>query len=173
MNPRIYNALICAVCVIFVACNGVEKRAENMGNMGNITDSAQSVENGDFKIMTIDALHSRLTRESPTIIAAMPRGIYTLGFIKGAKNIGFGAKYSGIWENDALDSATMARFVELLGDKKGEIVVYDNGDGGAFSAIAWAKKLGYANIAYLEGGLPKWRAAGYEVSYEMPKCCQM
>lgn len=133
---------------------------------------AQSREN-DYTLISTKELNRRINMgEKFTIIASVPRGIYILGFIQGAKNFGFRVEYSGIWEDDVLDSASQDKFREFLGKVDTSIIIYDNGDGSGKVATLWAKKLGYINVAYLVGGFQAWRSNGFLVSFDMPECCK-
>ncbi len=51
----------------------------------------------------------------------------------------------------------------LVPRREAAIVVYDDGDGLAARACDKLTRLGYANTMVLDGGLPGWIAAGYEV----------
>lgn len=44
------------------------------------------------------------------------------------------------------------------------IAVVDDGDARAWLAAWWLTRMGFAQVAVLEGGLPAWREAGFEVS---------
>src|SRR5262245_36038671 len=46
------------------------------------------------------------------------------------------------------------------------VVVYDDGEGSSEKAAARLARLGYSNIALLEGGLRGWRDAGGEIFRE-------
>ncbi len=107
------------------------------------------------------------------IISTSPRGVYILGFIEGTKNIGFNTTFSGIWEDDVLDSATKERFGELLGDVENMIVFYDNGQDSAKNGARWAIKMGYKRVYLLVGGFNAWKERDYLVSFDMPECCQI
>ncbi|MGO9952176.1 MAG: rhodanese-like domain-containing protein [Dissulfurispiraceae bacterium] len=50
----------------------------------------------------------------------------------------------------------------LVPRKSTRLVLTDGGDGQAERAAAKLKELGYNSVAILDGGVPAWRAAGYE-----------
>lgn len=132
----------------------------------------QSAKNNDYKLITALELKNRLDdNDDIQIIAVVPRGIYILGFIKGAKNFEFNNEFSGIWENDANDKKD--KFIEFLGNKEKEIILYDTGESNAITAAIWAKKLGYSNVSILIGGFKEWRDKNFEISFDIPECCQI
>jgi rhodanese-related sulfurtransferase len=64
-------------------------------------------------------------------------------------------------------SAALSRLELLIGElvprRTAPIVLLDDADGLAEIAAARLADFGYGDVAILEGGLPAWRAAGYEV----------
>ena len=122
------------------------------------------------------------------IIATLPRGIYNLGLIPGAKHFGFakspslqevGKTPQDQWAQDALNRSQQ-EFVEFLGAQKdAKIVFYDEGDdifapvGSAHTALLWAQNLGYTNLYRLVGGFGAWKALSNTTSTQKPHCCEM
>ena len=53
--------------------------------------------------------------------------------------------------------------LDLVPRRAAPIVLFDDNDGVAETAAARLARFGYTDVAILEGGLPGWRAAGYEV----------
>lgn len=126
----------------------------------------------NYRLITTKELKDKLESGGDLqIIAAIPRGIYTLGFIKNAKNFEFSNNFSGIWEKDTKGSKD--KFIDFLGDRKKEIIFYDNGENTAITAAIWAKKLGYENVAILIGGFKGWKERDFEISFDIPTCCQI
>ncbi|WP_394954753.1 rhodanese-like domain-containing protein [uncultured Helicobacter sp.] len=123
--------------------------------------------------------------DSYIIIATLPRGIYNLGLIPGAKHFGFAKSPSGQeigktdqWTQDALNRSQQ-EFIEFLGAQKdAKILFYDEGDdifapvGSAHTALLWAKSLGYTNLYRLVGGFGAWKALGNPISTQKPHCCE-
>lgn len=64
-------------------------------------------------------------------------------------------------------SAPLSRLELMIGDlvprRAAPVVVFDDADGLAEIAVAHLAGFGYGDVAMLEGGLPAWRAAGFEV----------
>jgi rhodanese-related sulfurtransferase len=64
-------------------------------------------------------------------------------------------------------SAALSRLELLIGElvprRTAPIVLFDDADGLAEIAAARLAGFGYTDVAILDGGLPAWRAAGYEV----------
>jgi rhodanese-related sulfurtransferase len=64
-------------------------------------------------------------------------------------------------------SAPLSRLELMIGAlvprRTAPLVLFDDGDGAAEIAAARLAAWGYADVALLEGGLPAWRAAGFEV----------
>ncbi|WP_181646774.1 rhodanese-like domain-containing protein [Helicobacter sp. 16-1353] len=146
------------------ANSGESKKVAESKSPGDSKDSAKS--SGDSADSTSATDSSNLQ-----IITTIPRGIYILGFIKGAKNFEFNADFSGVWESDTKNE--QAKFFEFLGDKNNKIIFYDNGENSAKTGALWAKKLGYKNVYLLAGNFQSWRENNFEISFDMPECCQM
>lgn len=126
----------------------------------------------DYKLISTKELESLLENGADMqIIATIPKGIYILGFIKGAKNFEFKSAFSGVWEDDTKN--TKEKFFEFLGDKNKKIIFYDNGENSARSGVLWAKKLGYNDVYLLAGNFQGWKERNFEISFDMPECCRM
>lgn len=179
--------LVLIIAIMFMGC-GNEKNISFV----NIEDHLQTMESlnssekliaenilknakdGNYKLISTKELNNALQNgENMEIIATIPRGIYILGFIKGAKNFEFQSVFSGKWENDVKQN-TQEKFISFLGDDKNKkIIFYDNGENSAHSGILWAKNLGYRNIYLLVGNFRGWKERNLEISFDMPECCQM
>lgn len=145
----------------------------------------QRAQASGYQLIDSDTLAQNL--DSFVIIATLPRGIYNLGLIPGAKHFGFakspslqevGKTPQDQWTQDALNRSQQ-EFVEFLGvDKDAQIVFYDEGDdifapvGSAHTGILWAKNLGYTNLYRLVGGFGAWKAQGNPISTQKPHCCE-
>ena len=55
----------------------------------------------------------------------------------------------------------------LVPRKSTRLVLTDGGDGQSERAAAKLKELGYSSVSILDGGVPAWQAAGYEVFSNM------
>ncbi len=170
--------------VLFIGCNKDEVSFINIENNINNTQilttkereiAKSHIENAkkyNYKLITtIDLKHKLDNNENIEIIAVVPIGLYTLGFIKGAKNFEFNSEFSGIWEEDTKNPKE--KFLEFLGNKDKEIIFYDNGETNAITATIWAKNLGYQNVSILIGGFIGWRERNFEISFDMPECCRI
>lgn len=163
--------------VLILFFNGCKKEnisfaniEDNLNNELNLNEAEkliakniiENAKNNDFKLITSKELEEIINELNLEIIAAIPRGVYNLGFIENAKNFEFSER----------SSTAKERLEFLLGDKKNKIVFYDNGDGGAINTLLWAKELGYKNLYYLVGNFSAWKERNYFISFESPMCCE-
>lgn len=190
-NIALYVAVF--VSVVFIACGEKESSEANKGlalhndfvaqNQSEEVVALQQRANANgYKLITAPQLKKA---DKAIIIATLPRGIYNLGLIDGAKHFEFaksitfnddGSEWN--WEKDALGRA-QSEFLALLGEDKNEtIVFYDEGEdvfapfGSAHTAIIWTKHLGYNNVYRLVGGFGAWKGLGLPISTQVPQCCE-
>lgn len=176
--------LILLIMALFIGCNENKisfiNIEENMHAIQTLSTQERTIAESyinnatknDYKLITTKELKAKLdSNDDMEIIAVVPRGIYSLGFIRGAKNFEFGDEFSGNWGNDTKN--TQDKFIGFLGDKQQEIIFYDNGTNNATTAAIWAKKLGYENVSILVGGFVGWRERDFEISFDMPECCRI
>lgn len=170
--------------LLFVGCDKNQisfiNIEENMNNIEALNTQEKAIleshiknaKENNYNLITTKELKNKLDSGGDMqIIAVVPRGIYILGFIKNTKNFEFNNNFSGIWEKDT--NNPQDKFIEFLGDKQKEIIFYDNGEGATITAAIWAKKLGYDNVAILVGGFKGWRERNFEISFDIPECCQI
>ena len=171
------------IILFFIGCNkeiSLLKIEENLNDLNSLNTQEKAIaeekieraKENHYILITTKELKNKIDKnENIQIIATIPRGKYILGFIKNAKNFEFNENFSGIWEKDTKESKE--KFMDFLGSKKKEIIFYDNGENSATTAAIWAKKLGYKNVGLLVCGFESWKERDFEISFDMPKCCQI
>lgn len=192
MKKIIQAFVVCAVVVAFVACEKKQGTQEDKAlalhndfvaqkQSEEVVALQQRANASGYKLITAPQLEGA---DESIIIATLPRGIYNLGLIDGAKHFEFaksitfndnGSEWN--WDKDALGRAK-SEFVEFLGEDKGAMIVfYDEGEdvfapfGSAHTALIWARHLGYTNLYRLVGGFGAWKGLGLPTTTEMPECC--
>ncbi|MGX2984895.1 rhodanese-like domain-containing protein [Helicobacter sp. 23-1048] len=180
------------VAVVFIACGEKEQGEANKAlalhndfvaqkQSEEVVALQQRANASGYKLITAPQLEEA---QEAIIIATLPRGIYNLGLIEGAKHFEFaksitfndnGSEWN--WDKDAL-SRDKSEFVEFLGEDKGAMIVfYDEGEdifapfGSAHTALIWARHLGYENLYRLVGGFGAWKGLGLPITTQMPECC--
>lgn len=53
---------------------------------------------------------------------------------------------------------------EVLAVEKASVILVDEDDGRAAIASYWLGRMGYSDVAFLEGGIPAWRKAGFPLA---------
>ena len=97
--------------------------------------------------LTVDQVKTKLDRRDKfQLIDVREESEWAKNHIAGAQHLG-----KGIIERDV---------EERLPDKKTEIVLYCGGGFRSALAADNLQKMGYANVASLDGGLPGWTALG-------------
>lgn len=192
MKKIIQAFVVCAVVVAFVACEKKQGTQDGKAlalhndfvaqkQSEEVVALQQRANASGYKLITAPQLERA---DEAIIIATLPRGIYNLGLIDGAKHFEFaksitfndnGSEWN--WDKDALGRAK-SELVEFLGEDKGAMIVfYDEGEdvfapfGSAHTALIWARHLGYTNLYRLVGGFGAWKGLGLPTTTEMPECC--
>jgi thiosulfate/3-mercaptopyruvate sulfurtransferase len=128
----------------------------------------REVQRGGYDVISTDELKKIIDQgETLLIIDTMPyEASYKKGHVPGAAQFLFPIPDMETWDPQKTEGKTDADFVALLGpDKNKAIVIYcgfvkcTRSHNGA----AWAKRLGYKNVARYPGGIFAWKGAGYEV----------
>ena len=192
MKKIIQAFVVCAVVVAFVACEKKQGTQDGKAlalhndfvaqkQSEEVVALQQRANASGYKLITAPQLERA---DEAIIIATLPRGIYNLGLIDGAKHFEFaksitfndnGSEWN--WDKDALGRAK-SELVEFLGEDKGAMILfYDEGEdvfapfGSAHTALIWARHLGYTNLYRLVGGFGAWKGLGLPTTTEMPECC--
>lgn len=187
--------IYCVAVVAFIACgekgqdNAEVSKALKLHNdfveqntSEEIVALQQRASASGYKLISATELNNQ---KDAIIIATLPRGIYNLGLIDGAKHFEFarsiafnddGSEWN--WEKDSL-GREQKEFLAFLGEDKNKMIVfYDEGEdvfapfGSTHTALIWARHLGYTNLYRLVGGFGAWKDLGLPVSTQKPQCCE-
>ncbi len=124
----------------------------------------REVARGDYKVVKTDELKGWLDAKKPMLIVdTMPyEASYQKAHIPGAVCFVFPVK-----ELKALDAATKAKFIKLLGPDKDRRLVFYCGFtkcGRSHNGAMWARRLGYRNVYRCPGGIKTWEQRDYPVA---------
>ena len=121
---------------------------------------------GGYELLTVAELKKMIDAGTPMVLVdTMPfEASYKKEHIPGAKNFLLPIPRMSIWDLKETAGKTEADFAALLGtDKNIPVVIYcgfvncTRSDNGA----VWARKLGYARVYRVPGGLFAWKGAKY------------
>lgn len=130
-------------------------------------DLADQVGKGGYGILTVKELKERMDRDKDlVIIDTMPLEAYKAEHIPGAGQFLFPVAPMETWNPAETGGKSEADFDAALGgDKEKTIVVYCGfvTCTRSHNAALWAKKLGYAKVIRVPGGIFAWKGAGYPV----------
>ena len=129
---------------------------------------ARDTRSGDYELITVAELRKMIDDGRPMVlIDTMPfESSYQKEHIPGAKNFLFPILRMNVWDSKQTNGKTEADLATLLGNDRSVPVVFYCGfvnctrsDNGAL----WARKLGYAKVYRVPGGLFAWKGAKYPV----------
>jgi thiosulfate/3-mercaptopyruvate sulfurtransferase len=121
---------------------------------------------GGYELLTVAELKKMIDAGTPMVLVdTMPyEASYKKEHIPGAKNFLLPIPRMSIWDTKETAGKTEADFAAFLGsDKNIPVVIYcgfvncTRSDNGA----VWARKLGYARVYRVPGGLFAWKGAKY------------
>jgi len=96
------------------------------------------------------ARRSRPGRSRPYVLDLRPTEAFRAGHVAGAISLPGGQ--------------AIQRTDDFLAVPGAPVVLVDDGDARAWLAAWWLRRMGFAEVSVLEGGMPAWRAAGHALA---------
>ena len=166
---KLLSALLCGVLISSPAFALFDDKfeAETVKEIDSVK-LARDTQVGGYELLTVAELKSMIDEgKSMVLVDTMPYDAsYKKEHIPGAKNFLFPVPRMSSWDTKETGGKTEADFAVLLGpDKNKPVVIYcgfvkcTRSDNGAI----WARKLGYAHVYRVPGGLFAWKGAKFSL----------
>jgi rhodanese-related sulfurtransferase len=165
---RLLRLWLAWVVILSLAGNALAKDAfeEEVDKEALAVKVAEETVKGGYGLVTAPGLKSLMDQGKPMLVVdTMPfADSYKKEHLPGAVNFVFPVEPMEEWDPAKTGGKSLADFEKFLGPDKNRLLVFYCGFvkcGRSHNGAAWAKKLGYANVLRMPGGIFAWKGLGY------------